>query len=485
MSNLFLFMSDPVTLALLILLFATLFVPAIILTLGKVASLPVHTAPFRTLYFAWAALLAGSSVWNLSREVRHSINQAGVDNYVRLLFLVVGLMTILFLATRYRFGFASGLIRGVIGIYFVFALWGGLSTFWSVYPGSTLYKSFEYLVMVLLFALSAFMVSEVVRGPSNRMLALKSIFDWNWFLVFASLVMVYVGVAVWPSYALMPSKGVLPFSLQGALPAIAANGVGQLSAILGVVALARLIMGKSRLLYGPLFVFSVLTMLLAQSRSPILAFALGALVVMIAGRKFVLLIVSAVLGAGVLLSAYAGTIYAYMDRGQSTGELDTLTGRTVFWKASLEAARHRWLTGYGANAGGRYILDNNLSISDISTVHSTYVETLIDTGVIGSAILLVGLGVVWVSIVKLRRTAAMSPISKALWVECLGVMMVLSVRSIFSVVFVWSSTVLIFGVVLVFVTVMGREAGRRRADANNHAAQLLSAQRRRRSGVYR
>ena len=482
MSNIHALISDPITVVLLVLLSATVVLPVVFVTLKRVTNLPVQTQTFRSLYFAWACLLAGSSVWNISRDVRYSINEAGSDNYIRLAFLMLGMLVILLLVTKYRFGFVSELVTGVLGIFFLFALWGGMSTAWSVSPASSLYKSFEYISMILLFALASYLVTSTVKGPREQLLALKSIFDWNWFLIFMSLVVVYVGIPIWPSIALQQVPGVLSSRLQGALPAIAANGVGQLAAILAAVALTRVLLKPgSRTLYVPLLGFSLVTMLLAQSRSPILAFFLAAVVIMVASRRFGLLLFSGVLGAGVLLSVYGQDVYAYLDRGQSTESLTTLTGRTTFWQTSLQAMPGRWLTGYGANAGGRYILDS-MGDSSISTVHSTYVETLVDTGAIGVLLLAAGLLVTWFWLIKLRPYVVKDPISRMLWIESLGVMMVITVRSVFSVAFVWSSTVLTFGVLIVFVTVMRRHVDRRRY-AGTAVAQPLPATRRRRPSV--
>ncbi len=278
---------DPVTIFLVLALLLLVVVPGVLLLLWRVTRLPFKAESLRWAYLGWALLLAASSVWNLTRNVRYSVEEAGADNFLRLGFLALGLLIVMFIGFKHRLAFVSELFYGVLGIFFVFSLWGAMSVTWSVAPAVTLYKSLEYCAMLLLLALTVSLIRHSVREPHNQILALKSVFDWNWFLVFLLLVSVYVGILVWPEYGMMENKSMLGFSIEGALPGISANGVGQLAAILGLVAFVRLLVNpQSRKVYLPLLAFSLVTMVLAQSRSPILAFVVAAFVVLVASRRY-------------------------------------------------------------------------------------------------------------------------------------------------------------------------------------------------------
>jgi O-antigen ligase len=475
---------DLVSVALLGALVLLVGVPSVLLITWRTTRLPFRAGPLRWTYLAWALVLAASSVWSFSRQVRFSVEEAGADSFVRLAFLVLGVLTILLIGAKYRFTFIRELTAGVLGIFSAFALWGLSSTLWSVSPAATLYKSVEYCAMLGLFALAATLVYRNIRHPHNQLLGLKSFFDWNWFLVCLLLISVYAGLLIWPDYAIYEDKGMLGYTIQGVLPGIATNGVGQLAAIVGVVTLARMLHGaRRRFVYAPLFLFSLVTMLLAQSRSPMLAFAVAAAVVLLVSRRFLLFAAfGGALSILMLSSAYSETVYEFLRRGQSDSEITTLTGRTEYWEASMQALRESPLTGYGANAGGIYILQSTLSEAGVSTVHSTWVEVLLDTGIVGAMLLLVGLVATVFYLFKLYSQAMSNAISRLLWFECLGVLTVLFMRSVFSVTFVWSSTVLNFGLVLVFIAVMRRQVVKQRY-AGAPVAQPLSAARRRRSGV--
>jgi O-antigen ligase len=484
MNNLQNIVHDPVTLVLLGTLVLLTLPPVILITVWRVTWLPFQAGSLRWVLLGWALLLAAASVWNLSRQVRFSAEQAGADNYTRLTFLALGVLVILFVAARHRFAFLQELVGGVLGFFFAFALWGLASTQWSVSPAGTLYKSLEYATMIVLFALTASLIKTIVKGPQNRLLALKNLFDFNWFLLFLLLTSVYVGLLVWPETAIERNISMFGFSIKGALPGIASNGVGQLGAILAVVALVRLLHKPgSRAIYIPLLAVSLLTLVLAQSRSPILAFLAAIIVVLVASRRFGLLLVlsGGLVSAMLLPGGYGHTIYEFLRRGQDEGNLKTLSGRTEYWELSLEALRDNWLTGLGANAGGRNVLHAGLG-EEVSTVHNVYVEALLDLGVVGLAFLLAGLIVAWFWLFRLRPYVTRNPISRLLWIEALGVFTILSVRSMFSITFVWSWMVITFGVILVFIIVMRREVVHGRY-AGAPVAQPVPASRWRRSSI--
>ena len=478
---------DTVTLALAGLMVLLIGLPGTLWVVWRVTRPPFGMPSFRLVYLTWACLLAAGLVWSLSRDPLYSADQAGISNYIRLAFLMLGMMMILVVGSTYRFAFFSELGTGVLGIFFLFSLWGMASTLWSVFPVGTLYKSLEYCTMLALLALTASSINLTVKHPRNRSFALKSVFDFGWLLIFLLIVSVYVGIVVWPQYAILRDyrdvTGVLGFSIQGALPGISANSVGELGAILGIVAVVRILLRPgSKAFYVPVLALSLLTMVLTQSRSPILAFCVAVAVVLVYNRRFGLLGISGVLLGGVVLTQYGQLLYEFMARGQTAQNIAVLTGRVTFWEVSLQAVGERPLGGYGAYDGGRYVLQAALG-ERRSSVHSTWLEVLLDTGVVGLVLFSVGVAATCFLLFKLRPHATQDPIGRLLWFESLGVLTVLSVRSVFSVNLVWDWNVLFFGLVLVFVCVTRRQVAETKRHASAPLAQPLPTARRRRSGV--
>jgi len=444
---------------------------------------PFRVGAFRWLYLAWACLLAASSVWSITRDVRFSAEEAGADNFVRLAFLALGVLIILFVGARYRFVLLNELVVGALGVFFVFALWGLASTLWSVSAAGTLYKASEYAAMLVLFALAASLIKTSFKDQRERLFAIKSVFDWHWLLVSLLLASVYVGILVWPEYAILrdyrAESGLFGFSINGVLPGISGNGVGQLGAILATVAFVRMLhRPRSAVVFAPVLVLSLVTMILTQSRSPVLGFLVAVAVVLVVSRRFGVMALLVGVSGVVMLSSYGETAYEFLRRGQSEGDLTSLTGRVDYWGASIQAVSESWINGYGAYAGGRYVLQSALGVGDVSTVHSAYVEVLLDTGVVGLVMLLAALAVTWFMLLRLRVDMAGDPVGWLLWLESLGVLTLLTVRSFFSVsTFIWSFQVLSFGLVLIFVAVARRQVVRRRR-ASAPLAQPLPATRR-------
>jgi exopolysaccharide production protein ExoQ len=479
---------DPTTLVLLVLIASLFVLPGALWIIWKVSRPPFGAETFRSLYLAWTLLLAAASVWNLSRDVRLSVDEAGTDNFVRAGFLLLGALIIILVGARYRFHFLKELQAGALGLFFVFALWGLASTLWSVAPASTLYKSAEYCTMLGIFALAIFLVLSTFRDLHSRLLALKSVFDWQWFLLLLLIASVYIGMLIWPEHAFLHAyrdqSGILGFSIQGALPGLSANSVADVAGIIGVVALIRILeIPTSRAFYVPVFLLMLLTMVLTQSRSPMLAFLIASGAVLVVSGRFLLLAMFGTALGALLLTPYTQLAYTYLARGQDEQGLYTLTGRVTWWKASLQAVQDNWVYGYGANAGGRYALQSVLG-EEVSTAHSSWMEIVLDTGVVGLILFLIGLLTTWVWLLRLRLIAMEHPISRLLWFESLGVLTLLCVRSVFSVNLVWSYLVLSLGTVLVFIGVVRRQVVQGR-NAGFALAQPLPAGRRRRRSIRR
>jgi O-antigen ligase len=479
---------DPTTLVLLALIAALFAVPGALWVVWRVSRPPFGAETFRLLYLAWALLLAAASVWNITRDVRLSVEEAGTDNFVRAAFLLLAALIIFLVGARYRFQFLKELQAGALGIFFVFSLWGLVSTLWSVQPAATLYKSAEYCAMLGIFALAIFLVMSTFGDLRSRLVALKSVFDWQWFLLVLLVASVYVGMVIWPQYAILrgyrDATGILGFSIQGVLPGLSANSVGDIAGIMGLVALIRILeIRSSRAFYVPVLIMMLVTMVLTQSRSPILAFLVASGVVLVASGRYFLLAMSGTALGALLLTKYTQVALSFLERGQNEQGLLTLTGRVTWWKASLQAVKEQWIYGYGANAGGRYALQSVLG-EEVATVHSSWVEIILDTGVVGLILFSLGLLTMWVWLFRLRLVAMVHPISRLLWFESLGVLTLLCVRSVFSVNLTWSYLVLTLGTVLVFIGVVRRQVDQER-NARITLAQPLPATRRRRPSIRR
>jgi O-antigen ligase len=324
---------------------------------------------------------------------------------------------------------SSGLILAMA----LFPLAGLLSTVWSVYPAWTAYKSLELLVDIAVLAATI----AAIRSVSG----LKSLFDWNWLMLAGLQVTVWLGLLIAPEHALLQLKGAVRVQLTGVLPSIAANGVGHIGALLAVVALARMLDRNSSrartLVYSLVFASSFLTLFYAQTRSALMAFAAGAVLVLLLSRRPGVVAVVAI-ATVILLSATAleSSFLEYFRRGQSEELLLSFSGRTNWWSFAWDRFLERPFTGYGGFAGGRFAALAEMGDQSTSSVHNTYLEAVLGIGIFGLVPLAICLFGVWWRFLK-SLFARVAGEDRPLILEAVGVLTVITVRSAFTTDLIW------------------------------------------------
>jgi O-antigen ligase len=253
-----------------------------------------------------------------------------------------------------------------------------------------------------------------------------------WFLV-ALVGTVWAGAALVPSRAFEPllnQASPIPWNLSGAYPSIAPNGVGTLGVTLTIWSLARATTGGRDQAVRPALLYllagvGLVTLLASQYRTGYGALAVG-LAVLLALRSRWLLLVLLVLGAAAALvfvtPATVRRAEPYLLRGQSAQEARSLTSRVQWWEASIPVWRKSPLIGRGLLTGTRFEVLARLGLRDTGGIHSTWVEALVGTGLIGLGLFLAAL------LVSLRRAAALA-LGRHRVIVPLLLLLVLSVRS--------------------------------------------------------
>src|SRR5262249_41547123 len=78
-------------------------------------------------------------------------------------------------------------------------------------------------------------------------------------------------------------------------------------------------------------------------------------------------------------------------RGQTFEQMLTLTGRINTWASALSTWSHRPLQGYGYYAGHRFAVPVPRSAREVSNLDNTWVEALVDTGLLGASLLVLAI----------------------------------------------------------------------------------------------
>jgi O-antigen ligase len=255
------------------------------------------------------------------------------------------------------------------------------------------------------------------------------------------LIMVLVSIAgpLWPVLrgAHNPRLYKLPFGLG----IQTANGVGRFAGVLALLALSRLRAPglARRAVWAGLLGASVLALALSESRTAILGFIAGSVLIVVAARRFVWL---AALVPGIFYFLYQAW-FVWRFKG-SLENAFFLTGRETTWRKALAIALRAPIAGHGFHAD-RLMLEGE-------HVHMAYLHSLIQSGLLGALFFTGAVVGLWVLVVRRRviqRAAAAEGAAGFLLTESLAVLGFLTARSFFE------STAAFYGVdLLLFVPVL-------------------------------
>jgi O-antigen ligase len=352
----------------------------------------------------------------------------------------VGLVLVVRLAMK-KTNWLSSLFRGTIGLLAAYAIIAIASTLWSVYPLWTLYKSVEYFIDIVLIA--AIVVS------ARSVYDYKVLFDWTWVLLGLLAASAWLGILIWPDIAIRQGVGVLGGQLAGVLPAMETNKVGELGAILGIVALNRFLFMKDKGFYFVIFLVAMTTMVFAQSRSPIMGFLMAVPLMLFAARRIGPIALTFMLMFFLIfLTGVSDVFWEYFLRGQNREEFSSLSGRTYGWVLGWELFKLNPLMGFGAYAGGRFAvlaeLGTNMSSGQWSSILNTWLEILIGVGLIGALLVVAAFIKTWVNLLKGTMSSEADSLIHCLAVEGIGILALLSVRSMFTTNIFWHPPLIFF-----------------------------------------
>jgi O-antigen ligase len=208
--------------------------------------------------------------------------------------------------------------------------------------------------------------------------------------------------AIWLNVLLFPGEAItrqepLPYQIQSVYPGIASNGVGQTGALLILWSIGRLVSPPSRHVSRRFTLLMIavgfVTLVGAQYRTGYVAVAAGLALLLIARGRIALALVAVVAVVGVVTwgASVAGRAEPVLLRGQTTERASELSGRISFWEKSIPVWRRSPILGRGLVTATRFEVLAPLGLTTISTIHSSWIEALVGTGVVGVG--LIGLAV--------------------------------------------------------------------------------------------
>mgnify|MGYP001319994059 FL=1 len=266
-------------------------------------------------------------------------------------------------------------------VFSAYAVLCALSAFWSAEPLQTLWKAIELLVMLMV----ATELYQDRRSPADRAAGIAASLM---LLSFALCLMSLAGAVLAPERAWRDwgLEGLGVRSMGGVVPMVNPNMLGQLGGIVAMVGIIRFLLGSGLRTVGDYLVPAVgmATLLLAYSRTSIIACVVIYLLVTVILRRTRWLLFLVLTGA-VAATLFAEQFTTYLLRGQSTEQLQSLSGRMQMWESALNVFWERPLLGHGFFVGHKSVEWGSSGIL-LATVDSTYVETLVNLGIVGFAL---------------------------------------------------------------------------------------------------
>ena len=265
----------------------------------------------------------------------------------------------------------------------------------SVNPLLTAYRALEVLAC-LLVAAGAYRA----RG-TEALMRIEAMVFWYFVAMAASA---WLGAIIFPGIGLERINSPIPFRLVGVLPRISSNSVGTFGCLIALWSLARLLAkdrewGPPRAVSVFLVIFGLVTLVMAQYRTGYAMLAAGvALLLLLAGRRALAsLAVVGLLGIGLLGGGIFEEAQPYVLRGQDTERASRLSGRVTYWTAALPVWRESPIFGAGLETASRLLVLNDLDTEkgSASNLHSTWVEALVGTGLVGVTALALSFLIAW------------------------------------------------------------------------------------------
>jgi hypothetical protein len=327
-------------------------------------------------------------------------------------------------ATAWR----QSLFQGLLGVYAMFGVVCVISSIWSVFPAWTLYKSLELLVDISTVA--------AVLVTASSVTDIRQMCNWIWVLYAFDLITAWIGAAVWPSECL-DELG----RLSSVWPEISSNSLGSSSAIVSLVALARLLaprQGKNdRAWYTLLLAFGLFTLAASQTRNSIAGFLVGAFILLIFERRaWMAALGTAVLAVLLMFTSLGPRVVQFLSRDQTEAQISHMSARTDWWGFAWHQLMQRPWTGFGAFAGGKFAVMGKLGIV-ASQIHSDWMELLTGTsfwGMIPFAASVIGC---WWILLRSYGDKSLTGDERRWLPEIAGVFGALTVRSFFNVELSW------------------------------------------------
>ncbi len=249
----------------------------------------------------------------------------------------------------------------------------------------TAYRGVELLAGVLVVA-----GASRRAGPDAGERILSVIY---WFTAVSASV-IWLEALVMPGSAFTRINSPFPFQLHGVFPLLAYNTTGTIGALLGLWSLAKFLSRADRgrtsvRALRALTALGFVTLIFAQYRTGLVVTVVGLLLILGLRAKatafwFVMACLLIAVAWGGQIAHQAAPI---LQRGENPEVLGRLSGRLNYWEAAIPVWKESPYFGRGLLTASRFEVLAKLGAIYTSSIHGTWIEALVGTGLVGLALL--------------------------------------------------------------------------------------------------
>lgn len=210
----------------------------------------------------------------------------------------------------------------------------------------------------------------------------------------------------------------------GGMPMVRASGIARFAAVLGLVALSRLVHAhplKHPLFWTVVFVVSVGVLWICQSVGAVLAFAVAASVVLVCRRNARLLLAGLIV-AGIIAVSVSGPLRAYVMREKTAASL--LSGRPAIWASGMELIKDSPVLGLGFQADRLF-----LEAPYKNHISNAFIHAFAQAGIAGGLPFVAAWIAVWGLLAHLLRRVQGA--ERPFLIEVAAVLTFMTVRAVF------------------------------------------------------
>lgn len=326
-------------------------------------------------YYPWIAMILSTFIWFKFTAVNPG-TIGNTSNIYRIVLVVFAGIYVLNLLMKQ----SSNVGKAVYFPIALLLLYGFIAFFSSLMVPAqafyTMWKSIEIIVDV--FAIIAIMAA--INTPLSAMNAYRFIISAHTLILF----LVIAGAFISPGDAFRGSRGVIPVMLQGFFPIVNPNSLGFISVLIfihNVAVWSRTTTAIRKNLAIILICTSFVALIFAQSRTSSVALVLAlAVYLYLDNKRGIALAIFSAAGLALAFTSSSDLLTSYMQRGQSTELMTSLSGRTHGWTAAWEMFKESPYIGHGFAAAARTEI---LGSQNASTLHGAIFDVIVGVGLAG------------------------------------------------------------------------------------------------------